>query len=182
MLGENQILNQFKTAYQASSTESACGKALNALMHKAFSVAKDVRSRTAINRGQLSIASIAVRFIQRTFENLGDKTVLVIGLGEMGLITLQHLHDQGIGSVIIANRTLEKARTFADKYQGSAIPLDLVPDYLERADVVVSQTGAPGTIIATKDVARAMKARKYRFDVSGRSGRATRYPDGSRST
>ncbi|MCA8938674.1 MAG: glutamyl-tRNA reductase, partial [Planctomycetes bacterium] len=159
VLGEYQILSQLKTAYQIATQEGTCGKAINALMQRAFALAKEVRARTAIGAGQLSVASVAVGFIKRTFENLAEKTVLLLGAGETAQITLRHLREAGVQDVIIANRTLEKAKELAEIFGGAAIPLDLVADYLPKADIVVSQTGATQPIITKKMVAKALKYR-----------------------
>lgn len=162
VLGETQILAQIKDAYSVAAAEGATGKALNALMHRAFSVAKEVHSQTALSRGRLSVASVAVDLIRRTFEDLQRRTVLLIGLGEMGELTLRHLRDAGVGNVIIANRTHQRAIDMAQSWNGEAIPLSLLDDYLHRADIVVSQTASPGFIVTPDLISKAMRRRAYR--------------------
>lgn len=159
VLGETQILAQIKDAYAIAASEGATGKALNGLLHRAFSVAKDIHSQTAISRGRLSIASVAVDLIKRTFDDLDRRAVLLVGLGEMGELTLRHLREAGVGTVIVANRTHQRALDMAKTIDGEAIPLTLLADYLHRADIVVSQTAAPGIVISREMVARAMKQR-----------------------
>jgi len=159
VLGETQILAQIKDAYALAAAEGATGKALNGLLHRAFAVAKEVHSQTAISRGRLSIASVAVDLIRRTFDDLDRRTALLVGLGEMGELTLRHLREAGVGSVIVANRTHQRALDMAKTIGGEAIPLTLLGDYLHRADIVVSQTAAPGIVISKDMVAKAMKQR-----------------------
>jgi glutamyl-tRNA reductase len=162
VLGETQVLSQLKDSYAAASTEGATGKALNSLMHRAFAVAKDVHSQTGIGRGRLSVSSVAVDLIRRTFDDLGKKTALLIGLGETGELTLTHLREAGIGQVIVANRTHQRAEEIAKQFGGEAVPLSLLGDYLHRADIVVSQTASPSIIISRDMAEKAMKARGHR--------------------
>lgn len=162
VLGETQILAQIKDAYAVAAAEGATGKALNGLMHKAFAVAKEVHSQTGLSRGKLSIASVAVDLIRRTFDDLGKRTALLVGMGEMGELTLRHLREAGVGGVIVANRTHQRAVDMAKTIGGEAIPLDLLGDYLPRADIVVSQTAAPGIVISRAMVESAMRARGHR--------------------
>jgi glutamyl-tRNA reductase len=162
VLGETQILAQIKDAYAIAASEGATGKALNGLLHRAFSVAKEIHSQTAISRGRLSIATVAVDLIRRTFDDLDRRAVLLVGLGEMGELTLRHLREAGVGTVIVANRTHQRALDMAKTIDGEAIPLTLLADYLHRADIVVSQTAAPGIVISRDMVARAMKQRSGR--------------------
>lgn len=161
VVGETQILHQMKQAWQISHAEDAAGRILTGLMQTAFTAAKRVHSATSISKGQISVASVAVSFIRRIFDAIEHKTVLLIGAGETGQLALRHLHDAGVGRVIVANRTLERARDLANVYGGDAIPLELLNDYLPRADIVVSQTSATEVIVGSEQVRAAMRARGH---------------------
>lgn len=162
VLGEYQILSQLKQAFSSASEADGTGKALNVLMHSALKVGKEVRASTGIGSGQLSVASVAVSFIRRTFDDLEKKTALLIGIGETGLITLRHLKDAGVGSIIIANRTLSRAQQAAREFDGQAVPLSELSDVLASADIVVSQTSASQPIITPRMAGKALKERGYR--------------------
>lgn len=161
VLGETQILAQAKRAYLMAQTENATGKALNGLFHRAFNVAKRLHTETEIGRGQLSISSVAVGYVDRVFEDLKDKTALLIGAGEVGELTLTYLRDKGIGRTIIVSRTHERARELAQRFGGDAVPFELLNDYLPRADIVVSQTSSETAILDGATFARSQKKRGH---------------------
>lgn len=159
VVGEDQILGQVHDAYLAAHHEQVTDKIINALFQKAFTVAKKVRSKTNINVGKVSISSVAVDLAVSIFMDLTDKTVMVIGSGEMSELTLKSLVDQGAGRVLIANRTVEKAQALAGEYNGEAIALDDLENHLHRADIVISSTGAPGIVLQRETVMSALKRR-----------------------
>jgi glutamyl-tRNA reductase len=161
VLGETQVLNQVKKAYLLAQSENATGKALNTLFHRAFSAAKRMHSETGISEGQLSVSSIAVRFVNRVFEELGSKTALLIGVGEVGELSLTYLREAGIGRVIVVSRTLENAKEAAARFQGDAVPFELLQDYLPAADIVISQTAAEGRILEKKHFQLSQKKRGF---------------------
>ena len=161
VLGETQILSQVKKAYLLAQSENSTGKALNGLFHRAFQTAKRLHTETGIGQGQLSTSSIAVRFINRVFEDLGDKTALLIGVGEVGELTLTYLREAGIGRVIVVSRNLERAREAASRFSGDAVPFDLLQDYLPSAHIVISQTGAEGRILERRHFQKSQKKRGY---------------------
>jgi len=161
VLGETQILSQVKKAYLLAQSENSTGKALNSLFHRAFSAAKRLHTETAIGQGQLSVSSIAVRFVKRVFDDLGNKTALLIGIGEVGELTLTYLREAGIGRVVIVSRTLERAREAAARFSGDAVPFDLLQDYLAAADIVISQTAADGRILERKHFQASQKKRGH---------------------
>lgn len=161
VLGETQILSQVKKAYLLAQSENATGKALNGLFHRAFQSAKRLHTETGISEGQLSTSSIAVRFINRVFEDLGDKTALLIGIGEVGELTLTYLREAGIGRVIIVSRSLEHAKEAAGRFNGNAVPFDLLHDYLPSAHIVITQTAADGRILERNDFLKSQKKRNY---------------------
>lgn len=162
VLGETQVLNQVKRAYLLAQSENATGKALNTLFHKAFAVAKRLHTETAISEGQLSISSVAVSFARRLFENLSEKTALLVGVGEVGELTLSYLKEHGIGRAIVVSRTLERAKEVAGKHNADAVPMELIEDYLPRADIVITQTASEHAIFTRDMIKAAQKKRGWK--------------------
>lgn len=160
ILGEPQILGQMKTAYQAAAQAGALGKTLSKLFQHTFSAAKKVRTDTAIGSSPVSVAFAAVRLAQRIFDDLREQTAVLIGAGETVELTARHLHEQGIGEIIIANRTFDRAHTLAAQFDGFAIALSELPHHLAKADIVVSSTASPLPILGKGMVESALKARK----------------------
>jgi glutamyl-tRNA reductase len=161
VLGETQILSQVKKAYLQAQSENFTAKHLNALFLRAFQVAKRLHSETAIGQGQVSVSSVAVRFIRRVFEDLGTKTALLVGAGEVGELTLTYLRDQGIGRVVVVSRTMDRAREVASRFGGDAVPFELLHDYLPAADVVITQTSSEARILTRHDFAQSQKKRGH---------------------
>ena len=162
VVGEEQILGQVHDAYIVAHREQATDKVVNALFQKAFSVAKKVRSQTRISAGKVSISSVAVDLAVSIFMDLSGETVLVIGSGEMGELTLKHLVDKGVGHVIVANRSPEKAEALAQTYNGESVALDDIDQVLARADIVISSTGAPGVVLEAEQVQAALRQRSQK--------------------
>ncbi|MFM8332798.1 MAG: glutamyl-tRNA reductase [Candidatus Methylumidiphilus sp.] len=162
ILGEPQILGQMKTAYQAAADAGTLGKTLSRLFHHTFNAAKKVRTDTAIGSSPVSVAFAAVRLAQRIFDNLHEQTAVLIGAGETIELTARHLHEQGIGEIIIANRTFERAHALAAQFNGFAIALAELPKHLAKADIVVSSTASQLPILGKGSVESALKARKHR--------------------
>ncbi|MBI4832198.1 MAG: glutamyl-tRNA reductase [Candidatus Lindowbacteria bacterium] len=160
VVGEAEVLGQAKRAYMFALEEGVTGKVLNSLFQRAFGVAKNVRASSAIGERKVSIASVAVEFGQKIFSDFSDKTVMIIGAGEMGELTLKHLVDKGVNAVIVANRTYEKAVELARQYEGMAISFDAFVDNMHRADVVISTSGAPHYIIFPKHLPPVLRARR----------------------
>lgn len=159
VVGEDQILGQVHDAYITAHAEQATDKIVNALFQKAFTIAKKVRSSTNINVGKVSVSSVAVDLAVSIFMDLTDKTVLVIGSGEMGELTLKSLVEKGAGRVMVANRSVEKAESVAKLYNGDAIALSDLDAHLHRADIVISSTGAPGVVLKKPSVVQALRQR-----------------------
>jgi glutamyl-tRNA reductase len=162
VVGEAEILGQVKKAYMYALEEGLSGKVLNSLFQRAFGVAKAARSSSAIGTGRVSIASVAVEFAQKIFSDFSDKTVMIIGAGEMGELTLRHMVDSGISAVIVANRTYEKAVRLAEEYDGMAIKFESFVENMHQADVIISTSGAPHYIIHPKQLPPVLKARRNR--------------------
>jgi len=160
ILGEPQILGQMKTAYHAANQAGTLGKNLSKLFHHTFSAAKKVRTDTAIGSSPVSVAFAAVQLAQQIFDKLSDQTALLIGAGETIELTARHLFQHGIGRIIIANRTFDKAHSLAMQFNGYAIALSEIPDHLAEADIVVSSTASQLPILGKGRVESALKKRK----------------------
>ena len=160
ILGESQILGQIKNAYTQSLNANTLGKYLGRLFQHAFTVAKMVRTNTAIGNNSVSVAFAAVTLAKQIFSNLADSTALLIGAGETIKLTARHLKNNGIGHIIIANRTIEKARNIALQVHGHSISLAEIPIYLEKADIIISSTASQLYILDKKSIQRALKQRK----------------------
>ncbi len=162
VLGEPQILGQMKTAFSAANEAGTTGKLLNRLFQHTFKSAKQVRTDTAIGSSPVSVAFAAVSLGRQIFGDLSGKTVLLIGAGETIELAARHLHEQGIGRMIIANRTVEKAHHLAEEFGGYAIALTEISDHLSEADIVISSTASPLPILGKGAVESALKARRHR--------------------
>jgi glutamyl-tRNA reductase len=150
VLGEDQIAAQVKEAFDTAQKCAASGPLLNALFLAAARVSKRVRTETGLARGHVSVASAAVDFVREVFERFDDKTVLVIGAGEMGRLTLTHLRELKPDRVLVANRSAERASDLAAECGGEPVPWDQLDDALVRADIVLSTTGAAEPIISRR--------------------------------
>jgi glutamyl-tRNA reductase len=162
ILGEPQILGQLKDAYRAAVRAGTAGHHLNRLFQTTFSVAKRVRSETAIGASAVSVASAGVQLARRLFAGFERHSALLVGAGEMIELTARHLHAQKIGRMIVANRSADRAQRIAAGLRASAIQLDALPAHLPEADIVVSSTARPGFVIGFEDVRRAVEARRRR--------------------
>jgi len=161
VVGEPQILGQLKTAYRKALEAGTCKTILNRLMHKAFFTAKRVRTETQIASKAVSISYAAVKLAQKIFGNLSQASALLIGAGEMAELAALHLLHSGVKQIYIVNRTLSNAQELAKRFKGKAIPYSDLDKILIQADIVISSTGAPHTIITSKQVKAIIKKRKY---------------------
>lgn len=162
VLGEPQILGQIKLAYRNAESAGTLGSELSPLFQTAFSVAKQVRTETAIGANPVSVAFAAVSLARQIFADFSRHTALLIGAGETVQLAARHLKGAGIGRVIVANRTLERAETVASEFNGQAIALGAIPAHLHDADIVISSTASPLPIIGKGTVSSALKKRKQR--------------------
>ena len=162
VLGEPQILGQLKQAYGLARSEGSLGVVLDKLFQRSFSVAKRVRTDTAIGASPVSVAFAAVTLAHRIFGDLDARTALLIGAGETVELCARHLASSRIGRMVIANRTLEHARRIATALGAYAISLDEVPLHLAEADVVISSTGSREPIISVEQTRAAVRRRKRR--------------------
>jgi glutamyl-tRNA reductase len=147
MVGEPQILGQVKEAYRIATDAGTIGLHLSALMNRAFAVAKKIRSETGISQSAVSISYAAVELAKKIFGTLNGKTVMIIGASKMGELAAKHLKRAGASSVLVTNRTFERAVELAKVFQGAAVPFEHFTDHIDRADIVISSTGAPHFII-----------------------------------
>ena len=162
IIGEAQILGQLKEAYRFASQFGCTGPLLNKLLHKSFSVAKRVRTETAIGSSAVSISYAAVQLAKKIFGNISNKKVLLVGAGEMAELAAEHLVGQGVESVVVANRTLARAVALAKKFNGKAVSMDELIGQLEHVDIIISSTGSPNIILRKDDVKSVMRARMNR--------------------
>jgi glutamyl-tRNA reductase len=162
VIGEDQIAAQVKEAFELSRKLEASGPLLNGLFPAALRVSKRVRSETGISLGQVSVASAAVAYLRAVFETFTDKTVLVIGAGEMAQLTLAHLKELHPAEVLVTNRTGAKAAALAAECGGQTVPWEQLDEALVRADIVVSTTGAPEPIVPRRWFAKKVLAKRGR--------------------
>jgi glutamyl-tRNA reductase len=161
LIGEGQIAGQVKKSYERALAAGTTGPLLNLLFPHARQVARRVRTETGISQGHVSVSSAAVDYVREVFDHFGDKTVLVIGAGKMGELTLKHLKELRPGHILVTNRSPEKARQVAAGCRGEAIPWEKLDDALTQADIVLSTTGSP-ELIVSRDRYNRILARRTR--------------------
>ncbi len=161
VLGEPQILGQLKTAFSVAKESGTIGQFLHKLFQHTFSCAKQVRTDTAIGASPVSVAFASVSLAKQIFSDFQHHTALLIGAGETIELVARHLNESGIGRIIIANRTVEKAHTLAQEFNGYAISLSELPNHLAEADIVISSTASQLPILGKGAVESAIKARKH---------------------
>ncbi len=159
VVGEPQILGQVKSAYDSARSVRATGKVLNQLFEKAFSVAKKIRTETAIAEKAVSISYAAVEMATRIFGNLEGRVVLLIGAGEMIELAGKHLVSHGVKTILVSNRNYDRAARLATELGGSAVKYDEFQNQLVNADIVISSTGAPHYVIKKEAVEQAARHR-----------------------
>ncbi len=162
VIGEPQILGQLKEAFALASEHKTTGLILNKFMHRAFSVAKAVRTRTRIANSAVSVSFAAVEMARKIFDDLSDKTVMLVGAGEMCELAARHFVNQGVKKVLVTNRTYQRARQLAEEFDGSAIEFKDFHSQLDRIDILLSSTGSPTYLINPEHLAPALKKRKHR--------------------
>ena len=165
ILGEPQILGQIKSAYRDAYDHGALGSELSTLFQTAFSVAKQVRTDTAIGNSPVSVAFAAVSLARQIFTDLSQQSALLIGAGETIQLAARHLKAAGVGSIRIANRTVERAALLADEVGGEAIALSEMPTALPNADIIISSTASTLPILGKGAVQRALKERRFRSQL-----------------
>jgi len=162
VIGEPQILGQMKEAARAAESAGTLGSLLHRLFQRSFAVAKEVRSTTRIGAASVSMAAAAVKLAARIFPSLKDRSVLLIGAGEMIELTATHFAAQAPARITVANRTLERAERLAARFNARAIELRLLGEQLHEYDIVVSCTASSLPILGKGLVERALRARRRR--------------------
>ncbi|HOU77371.1 MAG TPA: glutamyl-tRNA reductase [Syntrophales bacterium] len=163
IMGEPQILGQVKDAYRRAVEEEATGIILNKLLHRAFRVAKRVRTETGVANHAVSVSYAAVELAKKIFGALRGQKILLVGAGEMSELAARHLLKHGGDRLFVANRTWERAVRMAAEFQGTAVEFPRLGEALREADIVITSTGAPGYIITGEMVAGALKRRQNRL-------------------
>jgi glutamyl-tRNA reductase len=162
VVGEPQVLGQVKKAYFLAREAETCGNALDVIFNRVFNVAKRVRTETRVAEALVSVSSTAVDMVEHAYGNLRDKTVLVIGSGQMGELAARHLVSKGASTLLVSNRTHAHAVALAQTLHGLAIHFSEIWEALKRADIVISSTGCPHFIITRHDMDRLMNERAAR--------------------
>jgi glutamyl-tRNA reductase len=162
VVGEPQILGQLKEYYNAAQEAGTVGTILHRLFHRSFSVAKRVRNETAIASRAVSVSSVAVDLAKRIFDRFDDKTVMLIGAGKMGDLMARHLQRNGVHSLMVTNRTFDRAVELAARNHGSPIRFEDFPRYLTMADLVIGCTGSPEMLVDAATVDKVLRERKQR--------------------
>jgi glutamyl-tRNA reductase len=162
VIGEAQILGQMKQAVKTAEKAGTLGLLLHKLFQSTFSVAKEVRTATEIGANSVSMAAASVRLAERIFPTLHEQNVLFIGAGEMIELCATYFAAQKPKHITVANRTLERARLLAQRFGGTAITLNELPDQLSNYDIIVTSTASPLPILGKGLVERSIKARKHR--------------------
>ncbi len=162
VVGEPQILGQIKEAYFQATREKTSGVILNRLMHRAFHVAKRVRTETAISDAAVSISYAAVELAKKIFHQLSGRKALLIGAGEMAELAARHLLGQGVSSISVANRTFERAVEVAEAFRGKPVCLEEIGAELLEVDIVITSTAAPGHVIHHDQLKGLMRKRRNR--------------------
>jgi len=160
VIGEAEILGQVKKAYQEAKESQTTGKVLNKLFQNAFNTAKKLRTETSITRGAVSVSSVAVRLAKKILGRLRDKKVLIVGTGKVGEQLISYLKKEGIESILVTNRTFEKARDLAARFAVAAIPFEDFRSRLVETDIIITSTGAPHCIIRKDEILSLMPMRK----------------------
>jgi glutamyl-tRNA reductase len=166
VVGEPQILGQVKEAYAVARSSGAVAGELEQLLQSAFAAAKRVRSETKIGSHSVSIASVAVDLARKIFGSLSGRTVFLVGAGKMSELAARHLVQQGAGSILVANRTLERARDMAERFGGPVvprvIPFEQLHEAASQADIVITSTGAPLPIFRSEHGQALLHRRRNR--------------------
>ena len=163
VLGETEITGQVKQAYQTAHELKLTGRILNRAFQTALQVAKEIRTHTSIGRGATSVGSVAVELAEKIFgAELPGKTVMIIGAGKMGETCVRHFAKKGLKSVLVSNRSFERAQELAGEFGGRAIRFDDCLRAMAETDIVVSSTGCPRTILDRHDLEPVMRTRRRR--------------------
>ncbi|MRS12762.1 MAG: glutamyl-tRNA reductase [Actinobacteria bacterium] len=159
VVGEAQILGQAKEAYEHGFNADATGRVFNKLFRQSFEVGKRVRTETAIGEAAVSISYAAVELAKKVFDTLDGRTILILGAGKMSELTAKHLVSNGVARVLVVNRTFERAREMAERFNGTAVPYERLYESIREADIVISSTAATEYVITKAELAPVAKNR-----------------------
>lgn len=162
VVGEPQILGQVKASFSAAVDRRTVGPVMNRLFPWSFTVGKRVRTETGLSEGAVSVGFAATSLARKIFGDLAGRSVLVVGAGEMGKLTAQHLQAQGVDRILITSRTLQRAAALAAAIGGTALPWEELNSALEQADIVITATGAALPVLTRGDVEAVMRQRRNR--------------------
>ncbi|WP_430459919.1 glutamyl-tRNA reductase [Thalassolituus sp. LLYu03] len=162
VLGEPQILGQMKSAFAVAQEAGTVGSELGRLFRQTFSIAKRVRTDTAIGENPVSVAFAAVRMAQHIFADMSNSSALLIGAGETIELVARHLYQAGVRQIVVANRTLARAQHLAQEFHAEAVLLEDIPTVLPRADIVIASTASPLPILGKGMVEKALKKRRHK--------------------
>ena len=162
VIGEPQILGQLKTAYRKAVSSHSTGAILNRLLHKAFSVAKRVRTETSVASSAVSISYAAVELAKRIFGDMHAHNAMLVGAGEMAELAAKHLLQAGISEILVANRTFSRGQDLARQFSGRVIPFEKMTAYLTEVDIIITSTAAQESLIRARDIRTVLKIRKNR--------------------
>jgi len=162
VVGETEILGQLKEAYDAARKNGQTGKWLNRLFQSSFAAAKSVRSRTAITRGSVSVGSVSVELAEKIFGDLRGCRVMVIGAGETSERTARSLLGRGVPSILVANRTFERASALAEELGGEAVHWEEWEERALEIDIMISSTSAPHYVLTQEKLEGLLKRRERR--------------------
>jgi glutamyl-tRNA reductase len=152
-----------KTAYEAARTAHLTGGVLNRVFQKAFQTVKEIRSHTGIGRGAASVGSVAVELAERIFDHdLSQHKVFIIGAGQLGEACVRHLAKKGARSILVSNRSFERAIELATEFRGEAVRFEECLEAMTRVDIVVAATSSPNTLLRRTDVEKLMRRRRNR--------------------
>jgi glutamyl-tRNA reductase len=163
VLGETEITGQVKKAYELARGAQLTGGTLNRVFQKAFQVVKEIRTRTGIGRGAASVGGVAVELAERIFpQDLAGQSVMIIGAGQMGEACVRHLAKKGARSILISNRSFDRAVELANEFGGRAVRFEDCFTAMAEADIVVTSTGCPKTLLQRADMEEVMGVRRNR--------------------
>ena len=168
IIGEDQILGQLRTALIMSQETGHCDRVLDMCINRAIHTGIEVRNRTKINSGAVSIGSAAVTLAEELLGTLEDRHILVVGVGEMGKLVAQAIAAKNLKAIYVTNRTYETAVDLADKIGGKAVKMDDLYRYISLSDVVISCTGAPHAVIHANELREALESRRWPLDEKER--------------
>lgn len=161
ILGEPQILGQVKQSFVKAKEAGTVATTMDRLFQNTFSVAKKIRTETEIGAAAVSVAFAAVSMAKHIFSSLSTTQVLLVGAGETIELVARHLKDNGVKTMVVANRTVSRAEAMCDEFGATAITLEQIPDFLPKADIVISSTASPLPILGKGMVEKALKQRRH---------------------